>query len=54
MLFSQTPVATGDGTLHAAIEAAVDGEVLQLVPGAVYSESGWQEFGTINRKKHYH
>ncbi len=50
MLFSQTYVAPGDGTLHAAIEAAVDGEVLQLVPGAEYSESGWGEFGTITGK----
>jgi len=50
MLFSQTYVAPGDGTLHAAIEAAVDGEVLQLVPGAEYSESGWGEFGIITGK----
>lgn len=50
MLFSQTPVAPGDGTLHSATEAALDGEVLQLVPGAIYSESGWQEFGTITGK----
>lgn len=32
-------VAPGDGTLKAAIDAAVDGDILQLIPGSEYVES---------------
>ncbi|OIO18732.1 MAG: hypothetical protein COZ80_12400 [Ignavibacteria bacterium CG_4_8_14_3_um_filter_37_9] len=32
-------VVPGDGTLKAAIDAAVDGDILRLIPGAEYVES---------------
>lgn len=32
-------VSPGDGTLKAAIDAAVDGDILQLIPGSEYVES---------------
>lgn len=48
--FSQTYVAPGEGTLSQAITDAVDGDVLQLVAGGVYTESVKFEFGTIVNK----
>ena len=47
LAFSQVYVSPGDGTLTAAIAAAQDGDVLQLVPGALYTESTEYNFGTI-------
>jgi len=50
LLISQTYVAPGEGTLYQAIESAVDGEVLQLVPGGLYTEATNDKFGTIQNK----
>ncbi len=47
--FAQTLVQPGDGTLSDAIQQASDGDVLQLVPGAEYSESTQFSFGTIHK-----
>ncbi len=47
---AQTSVTPGDGTLRQAIEAAQSGEVLQLVPGGIYSESTNDDFGTMTDK----
>ena len=46
-LFSQTYVPPGEGTLAQAIAAAQDGDVLQLVPDGVYTESAAFVIGTI-------
>ena len=45
--FGQTNVTPGDGTLFAALEVAKDGDVLQLVPDGLYTESNNFEFGTL-------
>jgi hypothetical protein len=45
--FSQTFVSPGEGTLYSALEEAEDGDVLQLVPDALYTESTNFEFGTL-------
>ena len=44
---SEVSVAPGDGTLSQAITDAVDGDILLLVPDALYSESAAFSFGTI-------
>jgi len=49
IIFSQTPVTPGDGTLSAAISAANSGDVLQLTPGSEYTDGGIS-FGTIANK----
>ena len=47
---AQTFVSPGEGTLYAALEEAEDGDVLQLVPDGIYTESTNFEFGTfVNR-----
>jgi hypothetical protein len=52
LLFAQTVtyVAPGDGTLSRAIADAADGDVLELAPGGVYTESSSYIFGTIENK----
>lgn len=44
---AQTYVPPGDGTLSTAIAASVDGDILELVPEGVYTESAAYLFGTI-------
>ena len=46
-LIGQIYVPPGDGTLRNAIAAAVDGDVLQLAPGGLYTESTEYNFGII-------
>lgn len=46
-LFAQIYVPPGEGTLTQAIAAAQDGDVLQLVPDGVYTESTAFAFGTV-------
>ncbi len=48
-IYSQTTVNPGEGTLSAAIAAANSGDVLQLVPGATYTESTLFNLGTIHK-----
>ena len=43
-------VAPGEGTLSLALEAAVDGDVFKLIPGAIYTESVKTELATIENK----
>lgn len=43
--FAQTTVNPGDGSLTAAIQGASNGDVLQLIPGATYTESNAYKFG---------
>ncbi len=50
MLLAQTSVLPGDGTLSAAIAAAADGEILELVPGGLYTESTAYNLGTLVEK----
>ncbi len=47
VVFAQTYVPPGDGTLSQAIFDAQDGDVLELVPEGEYTESTNNEFGTI-------
>jgi len=47
--FNQTLVSPGDGTLAAAIDSAVPGEVLQLVGGAEYTHSASSILGIIDK-----
>jgi hypothetical protein len=49
-LFAQTTVLPGDGKLSQAIRDAVDGDVLQLVPTGLYTESDSSSFGTLAGK----
>ena len=48
-IYSQTMVNPGDGTLSTAIAAANSGDVLQLVPGAEYTESTLFNLGTLHK-----
>ncbi|MBN1153820.1 T9SS type A sorting domain-containing protein [candidate division KSB1 bacterium] len=47
---AQTYVAPGDGTLSQAIADAQDGDVLELVPEGLYTESVDNTFGTLVNK----
>lgn len=47
LTYSQTFVNPGDGTLLEAIQAAGDGDVLLLVPGAEYTETANYDFGDL-------
>ncbi len=47
LLYSQTYVSPGEGTLSAAIAAAQDGDVLLLVPEAEYTETALSVLGTV-------
>ena len=52
LVFGQNVVSVipGDGMLSLAIADAVDGDILQLVPGALYTESTGTNFGEIINK----
>lgn len=50
LAIGQTSVIPGEGTLSAALATAVDGDVLQLVPGGLYTESTAFEFGTFTNR----
>ncbi len=45
------PVAPGEGTLSAAIAAAADGDILLLIPDALYTESVANNLGAVINKK---
>lgn len=49
-LFSQIFVSPGEGTLHQALDGAMDGDVYQLVAGETYIETGYGEFANIVEK----
>ncbi|MBN2011240.1 DUF5123 domain-containing protein [candidate division KSB1 bacterium] len=50
MVFAQTYVSPGPGTLSMAVADAIDGDVLELVAGGEYTESVAFNFGVITDK----
>ncbi len=47
---NKVPVAPGEGTLSQAIASAQNGDILQLIPDALYTESTSFNFGTLKEK----
>ena len=49
LVFAQNkiPVAPGEGTLSQAVLSAQNGDILQLIPDGIYTESTKFNFGTL-------